>query len=149
MGQSSLFLNQLYLDHTFQAPMKLQYSMAHPRYPEGMQIPTAQAIPGYLGYPPPGTGLVPQGYQYAHQDPKRKLSFIATLDFPDLSRLTNDPLLYLPFWPVIPTKFPNDIPNFEDKSGEDSSNHVMTYHRWSTSNSLIDDSIRLRLSQQT
>jgi len=62
MGQSPLFLNQLYLDHTFQVPMKLQYGMAHPRYPEGMQIPTAQAIAGYFGYPPPSTGLVPQGY---------------------------------------------------------------------------------------
>jgi len=42
--------------------MQLQYNMAHPRYPEGMQIPTTQAISGYFGYPPPSTGLVPQGY---------------------------------------------------------------------------------------
>ena len=49
----------------------------------------------------------------------------------------------------MPTKFPIDIPKFEGKSGEDPSNHVMTYHLWSASNSLIDDSICLRLSHRT
>lgn len=77
-----------------------------------MQIPTAQAIPGCLRYPPPGTGLPPQGYQYPSQDPNRQLPFIATLDSLDLSRLTNDPLLYLAYWLTIATKFPSDIPKF-------------------------------------
>lgn len=71
------------------------------------------------------------------------------MDLPDLSQLTNDPLLYLPFWPVIPTKLPNDIPKFKGKSREEPSKHVMTYHLWCTSNSLIEDSIRLRLFQRT
>ena len=49
----------------------------------------------------------------------------------------------------MPNKLPNDIPKFEGKPGEDPSNHVMTYHLWCASNSIIDDSIRLRLFQRT
>ena len=49
----------------------------------------------------------------------------------------------------MPNKLPSDIPKFEGKSGEDPSNHVMTYHLWCASNSLIDDLIRLRLFQRT
>lgn len=48
----------------------------------------------------------------------------------------------------MPNKFPSDIPKFEGKSGEYPSNHVVTYHLWCASNSLIDDSIRLRLFQR-
>lgn len=143
MGQGPLFQNQPYLDHTFQVAIQLKFAMAHHGYLGGIKIPTAQAIPGYPGYPPPGTGLVLQGYQYAQHDPNHQLPFIATLDLPDLSQLTNDPIYYLPYWLVIPTKFPSDICNFEGKSREDPSNHVMTYHLWCVSNSLIYDSIRL------
>ena len=46
-------------------------------------------------------------------------------------------------------KLPSDIPNFKGKSGEDPSNHVMTYHLWSASKSIIYDSIRLRVFQRT
>jgi hypothetical protein len=35
------------------------------------------------------------------------------------------------------------------ESGEDPNNHVMTFHLWCSSNSLMDDSIRLRLFQRT
>lgn len=108
-----------------------------------MQIPNSQAIPGYPGYPPPGTGLTPQGYRYPSQDPNRQLPFIATLYFLDLSRLTNDPLLYLYYWSAIPTELTSDIPKFEGKFGENPPNHVMTYHLWFASNSLYDDSIEL------
>lgn len=45
--------------------------MVHPVYPGGIPIPTAQTIPGHLGYPPPGVGLIPQGYQSLPQDPNR------------------------------------------------------------------------------
>ena len=48
----------------------------------------------------------------------------------------------------MPNKLPSDIPKFEGKSGEDPSNHVMTYHLWCASNSLINDSIRLRIFQR-
>lgn len=66
------------------------------------------------------------------------------MDFPDLCRLTNDPLMYLPFLPTIPIKFPSDIPMFEGNLGKDPSNHVITYHLWCMSNSLIDDSINYK-----
>jgi hypothetical protein len=52
-------------------------------------------------------------------------------------------------WPPVPTKLPSDIPKFEGKSGEDPGDHVTTFHLWCSSNSLIDDSIRLRLFQRT
>jgi hypothetical protein len=42
-----------------------------------------------------------------------------------------------------------DIPKFEGKNGEDPGDHVTTFHLWCSSNSLIDDSIRLRLFQHT
>ena len=48
----------------------------------------------------------------------------------------------------MPNTLPSDIPKFEGKSGEDPSNHVMTYHLWCASNSLIDNSIRLRIFQR-
>lgn len=89
----------------------------------------------------------PSGLSVPSQDPNCQFTFIATLDFLDLSRLTNDPLLYLPFWTTILTNLPIDIPKFEGKSGKDPSNHVMTYHIQCTSNLLINDSIRLRLFQ--
>ena len=71
------------------------------------------------------------------------------INLPDLLRLTNDPIFYLPYWPPMPNKFPSDIPKFEGKSGEDPSNHVMTYHLWCASNLLVDDSIRLHLFHRT
>jgi hypothetical protein len=77
------------------------------------------------------------------------LPFLATLDFPDLTRILNDPIRHSPQWPAIPTKLPSDIPKFDGKAGEDPNNHVMTFHLWCSSNSLMDDSIHLRLFQRT
>jgi hypothetical protein len=57
--------------------------------------------------------------------------------------------LHSPFWQVIPAKLPSDIPKFDDKLGEDPNNHVMTFRLWCSSNSLMDDSICLRLFQRT
>ena len=54
-----------------------------------------------------------------------------------------------PGWPPVLTKLPLDIPKFEGKNGEDLADHITTFHLWCSSNSLIDDSIRLRLFQQT
>jgi hypothetical protein len=67
------------------------------------------------------------------------------LDLPDLSRILNDHILHSSQWPAIPTKLPSDILKFDGKPGEDPNNHVMTFHLWCSSNSLMDDSIRLRL----
>ena len=78
-----------------------------------------------------------------------RLPFLATLNLPDLSKLTNDPIRYSPGWPPVPTKMPSYIPKFEGKNGEDLADHITTFHLWCSSNSLIDDSIRLRLFQIT
>ena len=88
-----------------------------------------------------------QGAVHRHHHPR--LPFLATLNLPDLLRLTNDPVAHDPAWPTIPTKIPSDIPKFEEKSGEDLSEHVTTFHLWCSSNSLHQDSICMRLFQRT
>ena len=49
----------------------------------------------------------------------------------------------------MPTKMPSDIPKFEGKAGECPQKHIMTFHLWCSSNSIVYDSIRLRLFQRT
>ena len=46
-------------------------------------------------------------------------------------------------------KFASDIPKFDGKKGDDPKNHVMTFHLWCSSKSLMDDSVCLRLFQCT
>jgi hypothetical protein len=87
-------------------------------------------------------------HQY-HPQINQQLPFLATLDLPDLSRLTNDPIFHSPVWPVIPAKLPSDIPKFDEKYGKYPNNHVMNFHLWCSSNSLIDVSICLHLFQRT
>ena len=82
----------------------------------GMQITIAQAIPSYPGYAP--------------LDSNQQLPFVATLELPDLNWLTNDPILYTPWWSVILHKLSSDIPKFNGNPREDPSNHVMTFHLW-------------------
>ena len=78
-----------------------------------------------------------------------QLPFLATLELLDVSKLANDPILHNPYWPLVLMKVLGDCPKFEGKSREDPQGHVMTYHLWCSSNSWIDDSIRLRLFQRT
>jgi hypothetical protein len=129
--------------------MNVPQQSSNPIYPGQQQPyvggPTGYNYPSQPVYGPTG---VPMPHQY-HPQVNRQLPFLATLDLPDLSRLTNDPILHFPFWPVIPAKLPSDIPKFDGKPGEDPNNHVMTFHLWCSSNSLMDDSIRLRLFQRT
>ena len=99
-----------------------------------MKIPIAQVIPSYPGYASPSLN--------------QQLPFVATLELPDLNRLINDPIDYAPWWSVIPHKLLSDIPKFNGNPSEDLSNHVMTFHLWCSSNTLNDDSIRLRLFQR-
>ena len=66
-----------------------------------------------------------------------------------MSKLINDPIRHNPSWLPILVKLPSDIPKFDGKQGDDPKNHVMTFHLWCSSNSLMDDSFRLRLFQQT
>ena len=61
----------------------------------------------------------------------------------------DDPVSHESAWPAIANKIPSDIPKFEGKVGEDPSEHVTIFHLWFSSNSLHDDSIRLRLFQHT
>jgi hypothetical protein len=81
--------------------------------------------------------------------PNPPMPYLASLNIPDLTKLTNDPILHDATWPNMPTKLPSDIPKFEGKPGEDPANHVMTFHLWCSSNNIMDDSIHLRLFQRT
>ena len=101
------------------------------------------------GYSQPAwsTGIGP--YQGPGMSSNPPFLFLATLELPDVSKLTNDPILHNPYWPSVPTKVPDDCPKFECKAREDPQAHVMTYHLWCSSNSWVDDSIRLRLFQHT
>jgi hypothetical protein len=92
-------------------------------------------------------GLPPQSHQYPHVN--RQLPFLATFDPPNLSRILNEPILHSPHWSVLSAKLPSDIPKFDCKLGEDPNNHVMSFHLWCSSNSLMDDSIWLQLFQRT
>ena len=56
------------------------------------------------------------------------LSFLATLNFLEFSKLMNDPVCHDPTWPLVPTKLPSDIPKFEGKTSEDLGDHVTTFH---------------------
>jgi len=78
-----------------------------------------------------------------------QLPFLATVELADVSKLKNDPILHNPYWPLVPTKIPGDYPKFNGKSGEDPQVHVITYHLWCSSNSWLDDSIRLHLFHRT
>jgi hypothetical protein len=78
----------------------------------------------------------------------RQLHFLATLNLPDLYRILNDPILHSPHWPVIPAKLPSEIPTFDGQAGEYPNNHVMTFHLRCSSNSLLDDSIRMQIFQR-
>ena len=91
--QQSVYRYQPYPGYTYQKLQQPQYGLVNPGFRGGYNIPNAIPIPSYPGYPPPGAGLMTQGFR----DPNRQLPFIATLDFPNLSRLTNDPINYLPF----------------------------------------------------
>ena len=78
-----------------------------------------------------------------------QLPFLAALDIPDIYKLTNDPINHNPFWPPVLHKIPSNIPKFDGKQGDDPATHVNTFHLWSISNSMVDDSIWLRLSPRT
>jgi hypothetical protein len=81
--------------------------------------------------------------------PQPQMPYLASLNIPDLTKLTNDPISHDPTWPAMPTKLPSDIPKFEGKAGDDPTNHIMTFHLWCSSNSIMDDSVQLRLFQCT
>ena len=71
------------------------------------------------------------------------------LNPPHLAQLTNDPIHHQDFWPPMPMRMPSHIPKFEGKARECPQNIIMTFHLWCSSNSIINDSIKLRLFQCT
>ena len=107
-----------------------------PQVPPTMQVHYAPANPTTMAAP-------------SHIKLGSNFHFMACLNLSDLSRLTNDPIRHQNFWPPMPTKLPSDIPKFEGKAGECPQNHIMMFHLLCSSNSIVDDSIRLRLFQCT
>ena len=79
----------------------------------------------------------------------KQLPFLATFNFPDLSKLTNDPIMHHPAWPLVLVKIPTEIPKFEGKTGDDLASHITTYHLWCVSKSMLDDSIKLLVFPHT
>ena len=74
-----------------------------------------------------------------------RILFLENLNLSDLSKLLNDLMCHDPCWPLVPTSIPLDIPKFKGNIGEDLGYHVTTFDIWCYSNSLSDESIRLRL----
>ena len=99
-------------------------------------------VHGHGGYG--NQSYVNQKYQGAwHRPAQPRIPFLVTLNLPDFSRLTNNPLSHDPAWPTVPNKLPLDIPKFEGKAGEDPSEHVTTFHLWCSSNSLHESPLVL------
>ena len=73
------------------------------------------------------------------------LPFLETLELPDLSKLTNDPIMHHPTWPPVPVRILTDIPKFEGKTGDDPTSHITAYHLWCVSKSMLENSIKLHL----
>ena len=77
------------------------------------------------------------------------LPFLATLNLPNLLKLTNDLVSHDPMWSVVTAKIPLNILNFEGKNGEEPRENITTFHLWCSSNSLNHDSAPLCLFQHT
>jgi hypothetical protein len=73
--------------------------------------------------------------------PPPQIPYLASLNILDLTKLTNDPILYNPTWPAMPTKLPSNISKFEGKLGDYPTNHITTFHLRCSSNNIKDDSI--------
>lgn len=107
----------------------------------------------YFGMPCGGYRL--NANQYPFNQPTQnlfaptKLPFLTTLELPDLSNLTNDPIRHYFAWPLVSVKIPTNILKFDGKTRVDPVNHITMYHLWCVSNSFLDDSIKLRLFPRT
>jgi len=77
--------------------------------------------------------------------PTPLLPFIVGLSLPNYNQLINKTLLHNPNWPGIPTKLPPDVKFFEGNPGEDQTSNVPSFHMFSSSNSITEDSIYLHL----
>jgi hypothetical protein len=77
------------------------------------------------------------------------MPYLASINIIDLTKLMNDPILHDRTWPNIPTKLPYDILKFEGKHGEYPANHIMYFHLWCSSNSIMEYFFLLQLFQIT
>ena len=82
----------------------------------GFVAPTSQGPPHYATSTPPYTGHTGGGHYgqghggnqsymnqgAVHRPHHPRLPFLVTLNLPDLSRLTNDPVAHDPAWPAVP-----------------------------------------------
>ena len=109
------------------------------------------------GYCPTGQGHdVYQNQPYAKQSfqgtwnlmTKPRIPLLDTLNILGLFKLTNDLVCRDPIWSVVPTKLPSYISNFKGNNGEDTGDHVTTFHLLFSLNSFNHDSIRLVLFQR-
>ena len=48
-----------------------------------------------------------------------RIPFLATLNFPDLLKFTNDLVSHDPIWLVVPTNIPLEIQKFKGNNGEE------------------------------
>ena len=94
-------------------------------------------------YGPPGlNAMLP-----LNQNPLANIQFpfLEMLEFPNLSKLINDPIIHHLAWLPIPVKISVDISKFDGRMGEDPTSHITSYHLWCVSNSMLDDSINLHI----
>lgn len=103
--------------------------------------------PNAGGGPDPNVGNTTSGTATGTTPAAPLLPYMAGLSLPDFNELINDPIHHDASWPAMPTQLCSDIPKFEGIGGEDPTNHVRSFHMWFSSNSIIDDSVCIRLSQ--
>lgn len=97
----------------------------------------------------PNTGVTSSGTTIGTVLATPLLPFMVGLSLPYFSQLINDPILHNAGWLAMPTNIPSYIPKFEGNTREDPTNHVHSFYIWRSSNSIIDDFIRIMLFQHT
>ena len=94
------------LQPSFQQVAYLGFGQQNPQafsYQNNPYLGYQQKIP-YAGAQRPISQEIPSYPSYAQPDLNRQLTSVATLELLDLNRLTNDPINYDSWWPVIPHK---------------------------------------------
>jgi hypothetical protein len=94
--------------------------MPNPSYMNQLRGGPYNSGQGFGTYPNPRWSAVPNTQSFVGgwgQMSQPRLPFLATLNLSDLPKLMNNPVLHDPSWPLVPTKLPSDIPNFEGKNG--------------------------------
>lgn len=104
--------------------------------------------PNFGGNPGPQAGNTTSGTATDTTLAAPLFPFMASLSLLDFDQLINNSIHHNASWPAMPKNLPLVIPKFEGLAGEDPSNHVRSFHMWCSSNSITDDSIRLRLFQR-